>query len=402
MPAKLYFDQCVVSNLAKQAPRWQETRIGKLLVSATAKGTAEVWASPMHVMETFLCADFDERQRVADTPKLDLRLQIARTHLELIEAKRMAPSFEFIVIEHFLRALADLAPGSVYGMDVYDWLRRENQQVYLGLLATLAAYRNLDRPEALHDLLRHKLSTRLLHSRFAKSPGDYLDDLIKAAREFRVTREDIWQDVDRRSLSELQTEIDANLAARPKLDSRLIQRLQRHTQEIADSYGAPEIGECLGSVFQLPLFLLLTFDVSKVREHWPAIVGADRPPPRFLAEANEEQCGTDANLVFRTLEILFKIFCRERLFLPGLLPRLVLGELALAMRQEEIPSEGLGFDCEHATMLTQVDVFVTVDGRFATLLKRAASDVAERMNHPVRVLTCSDELARFLERECGA
>src|SRR5439155_18482878 len=108
-----------------------------------------------------------------------------------------------------------------------------------------------------------------------KSPVEYLDDLIKAAREFRVTREDIWQEVDRRSLSDLQTEIDANLAARPKLDSRLIQQLQRHTQEIADSYGAPEIGECLGSVFQLPLFLLLTFDVSKVGEHWPAIVGAD-------------------------------------------------------------------------------------------------------------------------------
>ena len=104
---KLYLDQCMISNLANQGARI-EPRGGRALQAALDRGAVEVWVSPMHVLETFLCADFDEHHHITDTPKLDLRQSIASTLLHLAEAKRMADSYEFILAEYFMRMLNEV------------------------------------------------------------------------------------------------------------------------------------------------------------------------------------------------------------------------------------------------------------------------------------------------------
>jgi hypothetical protein len=104
----------MVSDLANQGGRqWHETRGGQALLAAQRRGAVESWACPMHVFETSLCADFDERHQVTDTAKLDLRQAIASTHLHLAEAKRMAPAYEFLLAEHFMKMLDEVAPGAV-------------------------------------------------------------------------------------------------------------------------------------------------------------------------------------------------------------------------------------------------------------------------------------------------
>lgn len=398
MPAPtLYLDQCMISNLANQGRPWHETRGGQALATALRRRTVEVWASPMHVLETFLCADFDAQHRITDTPKLDLRQSIASTLLHLAEAKRMTEAYEFILAEHFMKMLNEFAPGSVRSWEPFERLKLQNKQVYLGLLGLLAAYRNLDRPDAVEEMVRAKVTSQLLHSRFARSPRDYMDDVVAAAREYRLTREDVFAEFDARPLSDLTREIEENKAGVVRLDGGTIQRLQREREMVAKSYGAAEIGECLSAVFSDPLYLLLTFDIARVRDAWGQITGRpDAPPPAFLADADHEIYAVDQNLIVRTLEILFRAVASERLLLPRIVHKVVLGEIELALRQGEIPSGGLGFDCEHAAMLARVDTFGTVDGRFATLAKRAAVEFAGA-GHRVQVLVGTDELVRYLE-----
>ena len=87
-----------------------------------------------------------------------------------------------------------------------------------------------------------------------------MDDVVSAARDYRVTREDIWAEFDQRPLSDLTHEIEQNEAAVVRIDGGTAQRLGRDRELIARSYGAVEIGECMSSVFKDPLFLMLTFN----------------------------------------------------------------------------------------------------------------------------------------------
>jgi hypothetical protein len=59
---KTYLDQCVLSNLAgDELQAWRNTKMGEVLASGIDRGKAEVWASPTHVLETLLCADYDAK-----------------------------------------------------------------------------------------------------------------------------------------------------------------------------------------------------------------------------------------------------------------------------------------------------------------------------------------------------
>jgi hypothetical protein len=397
MVKKLYMDQCMVSNLANQGCPWHETRAGKALADALKRKVIEVWVSPTHVLETYLCAEFDDAQGIIDTPQLDLRQAIASTLVHLADGRRMAPSYEFIMIEDFMRMLETEAPGCVYGWKPFNWLRRQNTYIYMGILGLLAAYRPFNEPEAFAGLERSKLTSELLFSRFARAPADYFDDVLAAAREYRVTREDIWAELDRRSFSDLKREKQENEAAAVRLTGGVIQRLQRDREMVARAYGAVELGQCITSVFSDPVFLLLTFDMARIRDQWGQIVGRDVRPPAFLAEADDERCHTDDELAVRSLEILFRAVAPERLYLSQLIYKIVLGEIELALRQEEIPTGGLGFDSEHAAILGRVDAFGTVDLRFATLARRAAAEMATA-GHSVQILVGFDELIQFLER----
>lgn len=399
---KVYLDHCVNSGLANVAnARWQDIGVGKVLAQAIAAGTAEVWTTPTEVVETLLWADFDEHGQVIESEKLDLRMKCARSTLEMIEATRMAPSFEFVVVDNFLTALEMIAPGVVENRHYFELEQKQNQQVYLGLLAILAAYRPLDRPAAIEDLLRVKLTTRLLHSRFLLDPVKFVADLVATAAEFRVTSEDIFAEFDSRSLSDIRDEIEANLAAKKAITPVARNRLMKNKASIAQSYGAAELGECLGVVFQDPIRMMLTFNIRAMKQHWQVLTDvAGQPPIPFPGPAEDEACVDDPTLSANALSLLFRRFARFKLLVPQISPLVALGEIEMCLNQNELPKgSGLAFDCQHAAMLTRTNILVTHDERLANLAKRAIKVIADAdATHEIVVVRNAGELANALEK----
>jgi hypothetical protein len=160
--------------------------MGEVLASGIAKGKAEVWASPTHVLETLICADYDAQGNVVAGKKTAKRTRIAQTLLELCEGKRMNCSYEFILVGEFIELLRQLAPTCIRTERIYERLKSDSQQVFAGALALLAALPSLNRPAAAVPLIRSKLTTQLLHSRFAKDPDHFVDELTTVANEFGV------------------------------------------------------------------------------------------------------------------------------------------------------------------------------------------------------------------------
>ena len=261
MPKKLYIDQCSLSTDAAADPAtlWRKTKLGGTIAGLVNDGTVEVWTSPVNVLEIFLCADFDKQNRVLDTAKLDLRVRLAQALVELSDCRRMAPGFEFLVVRNFLEVLAAEAPAAIRSTDFFEFALTTNQQVYAGLLAMLAALRTLDRPDAIEDLLRSKITSRLLHSRFARDPAAFVDAMVACATEFRVTTDDIWAEFDVQPLQSLRDAIEQNLAQATPMDNTVRARLQKNKKAVAEAYSAAELGQCLSSIFHRDSFLLMNF-----------------------------------------------------------------------------------------------------------------------------------------------
>lgn len=194
----------------------------------------------------------------------------------------------------------------------------------------------------------------------------------------------------------IQDEIDANEKNIVKLSNKTKTRLQNDKVEIARAYGAAELGECLMGVFRDPFYALSTFNMDVIKERWGDIMGNDSKAPKYLGPEGE-RCTEDIGDRIRAIETIFRVFSRDRLFLSSLPTSVVLGELEMCLNNEELPSGGLTFDSQHAVMLTRADVFVTHDGRFANLAKRAAGIINDTGCHTVQVVTDAGELEAALK-----
>jgi hypothetical protein len=294
---KVYLDQCVVSALAGNEPQdWRTTKIGSVLAGAIAKGSAEVWASPMHVLETLLCAEYAANGKVVPGKKTEKRTRIAQVLLDLCEGRRMVPSYEFLLVGEFLELLRQLAPECIRTDRIFERLKRDSQMVYAGALALLAALPGLDRPVAAGPLIRSKLTTQLLHSRFAKDPDGFVEELIKVANKFRLTGDDLFKEVDARPLSDLKDEIDKNLTTPGKLTPKARVALEKNRSMVASAYGAAEIGQCLDAVFSDISLVMLTFNTAELKRQWGALckkLGVTVSMPKAFAIADDESCGAD-------------------------------------------------------------------------------------------------------------
>lgn len=395
---KIYLDQCVVSNLCVNPDQpWQDTKIGSVLVEGTANGKCEVWVSPANVLETLLCADYEPNGQLIPSEKLNKRTRIARTLLDLCDAKRMSPSYEFLLVREFVEFLRQLAPDCLRTERLFKMLERMNQQNYLGILALLVAYPQLDRPESVEKVVRAKITSQLLQSRFARDPGSFAAQIIECAKEFRLTSDDIWSEFDSRSISDLQSEIAINLSAAVELSGTAKAALQKNKTMIADAYGASEIGECLSSVFEDFYLLLATFDIFALKQNWESIcqtIGKTIGMPKSLALSDEVGCA-DENVASEALGHFFRHVSRGELLSPRIVNQIVIGELEMCLTKGRIPTGGLGFDAEHAAILPTMNVFVTSDIRLQNLARRAAQMIknATKGHHSVAVVGDAGELA---------
>lgn len=318
---RVYLDQCAVSHLCDDpAVAWDQTPTGKVVRKGMDAKALEPWISPAHAFETLLCADFGPDNRPTHTAKVEKRQRIAKTLLDLSEAKRMLPSYEFILVGEFLAFVREIAPECIRTAALFDHFREHSKQLFLGVVALLAAYRDLDRPEAVETTLREKLSTRLLHSRFARDPGAFVDQMIEAANEYRVTGADIWKDVDKKSLAELLGEIETNLQGAKPLSNVAKGRLQKGKELVAASYGAAEIGHSLDVVFEDRLLIAMSFDVPAIKSNWELfgeLIGKPVSMPNELYKASSDEQYWDPAVVEATLQSLFRHAARRVLLSPA-------------------------------------------------------------------------------------
>lgn len=400
---RVYLDQCAVSHLCNDAAiPWDKTPTGKVIRRRMTDKKLETWISPAHALETLLCADFDPDNRPTHTAKVEKRQRIARTLLDVSEAKRMLPSYEFILVEEFMAFLANIAPDCVRTRAVYRHFREHNKQMFLGIVALLAAYRDLDRPEAVETTLREKISTRLQHSRFAKDPDSFIDGMIETAKEFRLAPQDAWKDMDEKPLAELLTEIEANLHGAKPLSKTAKTRLQKSKGEVAAAYGAAEIGHALDVVFEDRLLTAMTFDIGEIKKHWgtfEALIGNPVSMPGELFRATTDEHFWDPEVVELSLRTLFRHAARHVLLSPRIVNHVVIGEVEMALYDGEIPSAGVGFDSAHAAILHHVDVFMTTDNHLANLARRAAELIQKetRKKLQVTIVTTADQLAAAVD-----
>jgi hypothetical protein len=399
---RVYLDQCVVSHLAGDVPQdWRKTPMGAVLSEASAKGAVEVWASPAHVLETLLCAEYDPTGKVIPGEMTTKRARIARTLLELCEGKRMSASYEFLLVGEFIQLLQQLAPSCVRTVGIFERLKRDNQMIYAGGLGLLAALPEIDRPDAAIPLIRCKLSTRLLHSRFARDPEAFVEELVAVSREFRLTDEDLFAEIDALPLSKLKEEIEANLKTPGKLTPKTRVSLEKNRSEIASAYGAVEIGQCLEAVFGDVLLIMLTFDTGELRRQWDGLcktLKVSVSMPKEFAVADPVACETDATLAMAGLGQFFRHVARDALLSPQVAHQVILGQLEICLNAGEIPTGGVGFDAEHAAMLAHVNVFVTSDTQLENLAKRAAKKIEKATGGQwlVEVVSNADQLRKAL------
>jgi hypothetical protein len=399
---KVYLDQCVVSHLAGDEPQdWRKTKTGAVLAEAIGRGSAEVWASPTHVLETLLCAQYGEDGRVVPGPKTDKRTRIACTLLELCEGRRMFCSYEFLLVGEFLKLLTRLTPGCVRTDRIFERLKLDSQKVWAGALALIAALPTLDRPAAADALIRSKLTTQLLHSRFAKDPDRFVDELVAVAAEFRLTDEDIFREIDARPLSDVGEEIAKNLASPGKLTPKARVTLEKHRSMIAAAYGAAEIGQCLDAVFGDIFLVMMTFDTVELRRQWDSLcktLDVKVSMPKEFAVADDIACGSDPALAIAGLGQFFRFASRDALLSPRIAQQVILGQLEITLNKGEVPTGGVGFDAEHAAILAHVNVFATTDTQLEHLAKRAAKQIAHATKGQwvVEVVSNADQLAKAL------
>jgi len=179
-------------------------------------------------------------------------------------------------------------------------------------------------------------------------------------------------------------------------DNQTKARLQKEKRSIAEAYGAVELGQCMQGVSKNATYCLPTFDMEIVKQQWGKLLvnqTAHSPPSLGLHGA---PCAGKANAHIEALQLLFRHFARDWLFVSGLPTAVVLGELEMCLNHGMIPTGGLTFDCQHAAMLTKVNVFITYDTRLANNARRAAAKIEAAGSWRVQIVQDENGLASAL------
>jgi hypothetical protein len=403
-PKATYLDQCVVSHMAGEPGQsFSDTKFGRVVEEAMQKGTGEVWASPVHVIETALCADFDDKSNLVMNDKLVKRQHIALRLLEAIEGRRMMPSHSTLIVRELMDHLEQVAPGSIRTRNFFDKNSQAEAQLYLGALGLLASYKKIGHHDGMATLIRTKLTSHLIHSRHAKNPEQMVEHMIQGALTSATAGSEIWEPYDKMSLGEMQAETLANEAATVKMNNAAKQKFQRNKKDIAGAYAATETSQAIAHVFQHDYEILMTFNLERIREHWDALRkawGGELEMPPELAAATPGQCLARTELMVLVLKHLLRTGVKHSLLGGHLIMTVLLGELEACLTKGEVPTAGLMFDADHICAMLDVNVIATTDERFEMLAKQAANTMKRVTNGKwlVTVVNSAEQLDRAIRQ----
>ena len=294
-PLRVYLDQNVFSQFPHAASgNWRDHEIARILLDAQKSGRAEIWASPTHVIETL------------QTPDPKLRQLLPLIILELTDARRMWRGHVFANLANFRLFVESMVPNFVRTCAFIREQSLVQRQFWLGALGLLGSGVGLNLEEAVQTLRHDKAANRLLHARFAAAPDEWIEKMIDAARNQRMTTDDPFSEFATMSVEQMETEVEALKGEVKRIGKKALERLQKNRALVASVYGAAEIGLMIRSVFHLPGTLEVTFDIPEVIRNWAAVQEKTKCPslPKEIVDAPPEEQAADTKTVLEVLDRL--------------------------------------------------------------------------------------------------
>jgi hypothetical protein len=363
----VYLDQNALSTLASDTA-WAKTKLGQALLSSSI----DVFVSPVHVLETMQAEDA-------------VRTTLAKAMLELCGARRMCPSYEFIVAESFFKALENADAHALRTREHLCYHKDSNTRIYLGALAILAQGLPAS-PSAVDDVRRSKLINQVLHVRAAAAPREWLTNLLDCTSKMLVTSDNPLALLDAATNEELRAAVAANSADPAGLDADVRRKLQKHRAAIAAAYGAVEIGACLEAALPLSGEVEAAFDAMGLVGALRAMSVSQELPP----------AGGPAPDIRVLVRRAIYVCAKKGLPPASISNEVVLREIENAATAKETPNAGVVFDADHAVYLCHMNIFVTDDEGLLNTLRPIAKR-ASSTDRPVEVCA-SDGFTALAEK----
>ncbi len=367
---KVYLDQSAASRLIDKGSIARSDLYNGLL-DLQSQTKIEVWASPHNAVELAIWSDRPRRQAVS------LALE------ELTEGRRMLASHEFILLYEALGLINVAWPGASVRFEKFQSLAQDNQRLYSGLVAHMAALQEYDTSRGACEIIRTKRLSQLRQLRLLVSAKDCLELLINNPQLTAQTEpafdachenlpiEDIDQEIDTCRTKLKQVGKQKNIAQ--KLEKNRAQVVQRFMGSIA----IPAIGVAIGGFHNL----LELWDYSALVTEWDSPeegIGShmdctalpDDLAGRFSSSsAKPDDYWALANLTLQRIVPLQ--------WMPSIMLDFLSREMEKAFKTATEPTEGLTIDVDHISGLFYCDVLLTYDNKL-----KACVDTWLRNNSP--------------------
>jgi len=382
-PKRVYLDQSAFSDIAHQT-----TSLGTLLREAIARGVAEVWAGPAHMMET------------AQVQDAAFRSKLARTILDFIGGRRLWRGDEYEAVAHFMDTLDALVEGAVRTRIYFNHHAGTSARVALGALGLLASGHTPDLHSVVERLRRTKLTSQVLHARFAVDPDTFARELRRTVEEGLVTDKDLFADLDKLSLADLERERVELLERAHRLSKGARSSLEKRRDLICRSYAALSVGEMLDHTLPLPIEQDATFDIPRLVNAWPDFQRATKAPslPKEIAIETNVSALHDPAVTRIVLQQALRGFVEDPNPLPYIGQQVVLRELEYRLNQGQIPTGGLTFDAQHGPAAMVFDIVVVRDKALRRGLRAIAGWIERSTNGRSKpaIVDSDDEVRRVL------
>lgn len=354
-PASIYLDQNIYGNLYDYG-QWQAHPIAKLLQVAASEKVGYVWISPTHVAE------------ISQAPDPLRRRGIAKIMLELGGACRMLPSADFMLVEvlgefinRFVPDAYNRQPFVANYIDIY-------KQIWQGNLAMMALDFDVPLGKGIAEIRRTKQLSRLIHARIFADPENSIDKIVSSAENWTTTTDLDPLGIANLTEQEISDEINQLQNATVPVKQFTIKKIQKHKKEIAQRYGAIDIGGALQAVFfQYPLDLELTFNAGMILQNWDKFqqgAHASSLPPAIKNIPAEELCLERATVVM-ILNLIIEVAANVGLSIATMGFYCLIRELEICLNQGKLPTAGATLDIDHATAVYYQDIFVVRDAKLA-------------------------------------
>lgn len=349
-PIKVYLDQNVFGHMLDSGSDWHKHPLAIALLQ-THCHIAQCWISPTHIIEVMQCTDPARRQ------------SLAKIMLEIIGARRMWFGSDFLMVEKFAEFLNSHVPGAFNPDPFFNEYKINAERLWLGYLGLLAASQEFPNGPGVEKVRLLKAQTELIHARIASDPDNYIDRIVKAARDFETTLNPDPLGLSSMTLEQIEQEILNLRDIKTRPTQQTIMRLKKERSHIAATYGAVDIGGAINAVFRMPCDLELTFNAPLIVKNWSNIkklTGCVSLPKEIVME-EEGELRSNQNHVITVLRCCIHAAACARLHVASIGYYTLLRELEVKLNQEELPKGSVTLDVDHAISCLAFDVFVCHD-----------------------------------------